>query len=99
MKSVRVTTENPAQLREDINEKIHLNQIKTWSYDESKYAIAHTGGQYKGHFHFEYHIDKNKGILEFRLDAYGSEFAESKAVPFLEWMLTKHFGDRIEFIK
>lgn len=98
IKTLKVSTKNPQQLWEDITDKIQANDIRTWEYDGKKDAIAHTGRQYKNQFHFEYETDDHKGAILFILHSYGTDFAESKAIHFLEEMLTSHFGDRIELI-
>lgn len=98
MKTLKVSTKNPQQLWEDITDKIQANEIRTWEYDENKDTIAHIGAQYKNQFHFEHKTDDDKGLILFILHSYGTDFAKSKAIHFLEEMLTSHFGERIEFI-
>ncbi|ROI00220.1 hypothetical protein [Chryseobacterium daecheongense] len=99
MNIVKVSTKNPQQLRDDINDKIIMNEIRSWEYDDTKQIISHKGDQYKDHFYFEYQIDDQKGILEFAMHSSGtSEFADSRAIQLLERMLLSHFEDRIEIL-
>lgn len=99
MKELKVSTKNPTQLRDDINQKILSNEIQSWNYDETDHKISHKGKQYRGHFFFEYKIDEDKGVLKFELHSSGNEFAESRAFQLLERMLDAHFSKRIEIIK
>lgn len=99
MESLRISTKDPAQLRDEINQKIHDNEIRSWELDESTGVICHKGEQYRGHFYFEYKIDHDKGILEFVKHSSGNAFANSRAFQLLERMLKAHFNSRIEIIR
>lgn len=98
MKVLKVSTKNPALLKDDINQKIQLNEIRSWDYHEIEDVISHKGEQYKGHFYFEYKIDDDKGILVFIMHSSGNTFAESRAFQLLERMLEAHFSSRIEIM-
>ena len=99
MEVLKVSTKDPIQLRDDINQKIRSNEIRSWKYDESDHVISHKGDQYKDHFYFEYKIDADRGILEFELHSDGNQFAESRAFQLLERMLKSHFSSRIEVLR
>lgn len=99
MKVLKVSTKDPTLLKDDINQKIQLNEIRSWDYHKTDAVISHKGEQYKGHFYFEYKIDDDKGILEFIMHSSGNAFAESRAFQLLERMLKAHFSNRIEIIE
>ena len=99
MSNLKVSTEDPLKLKDDINDKIDTGKIASWEYDVTLNRISHKGGQYKGHFFYEFEIDDPRGILEFKFHAGGSGFANSRAYQLLERMLTTHFSHQIEIIK
>ncbi|MFC6269616.1 hypothetical protein [Frigoriflavimonas asaccharolytica] len=99
MTNLKLSTKNPQQLKNDINDKINSNEITTWEYDATKKLISHKGDQYRNQFYFEYKIDDPKGILEFVFHSGGSDFANLRAYQLLERMLLSHFSHQIEIIK
>lgn len=98
MNIIKVSTKDPRKLVEEINEKIDLNQIRSWEVDDSRTRISHKGPQYLGHFFYEYNIDDPKGILEFVLHSSGDDFADSRAPQLLHRMLNSHFSTVIEIL-
>lgn len=95
MEKLKVFTINPTKIIDEINFKISSKEIKTWEFD-GKSKISHKGEQYKGHFEFEYNINKAIGNLEFIYHSKGNAYADSKAFSLLESMLKAHFEGRIE---
>lgn len=100
MNNLKVTTGNPQSLKDEINDKIINNEIRTWEIDNTGNYLSHKGDQYINHFYFKYKINNTKGILEFVFYSSGtSDFADSRAFQLLERMLESHFGNRIQIIK
>lgn len=100
MKNLKVSTKNPQNLQNDINDKILNGDIRSWEIDDSGQILSHKGEQYADHFYFEYRIDDPKGILEFVFHTSGtSDFADSRAFQLLERMLESHFSNQIQIIK
>ncbi|WP_353096925.1 hypothetical protein [Empedobacter brevis] len=100
MKNLKISTGNPLDLKNSINDKISNNLISSWELDSTGNIISHKGGQYKNHFYFEYKLDLQKGILEFEYHSNGtSDFADSRSKQLLERMLESHFKNQIEIIK
>ena len=100
MKILKVSTKDPQDFYDAIQEKIVDRSIASWELDDSNKFLSHKGSQYRDHFYFEYQINKPKGLAEFVFHSSGtSSFADSRAFQLLESMLTRHFEDEIELIK
>jgi hypothetical protein len=56
MNNLKVTTGNPQSLKDDINDKIINNEIRTWEIDNTGNYLSHKGDQYRNHFYFKYKI-------------------------------------------
>ena len=96
--TLRVVHASPKQLMKDIFDKIDNKEIITWVYDYNE-KLSHKGGQYIDKFYFEYEIESIPTIIALHLYAdLINSYAISKAIPLLEGMLKKHFGDEIEIL-
>lgn len=94
---MKVATNNPNKLIEDIIESIASNSIRSWRNKNN--FFYHKGEQYVNHIYFSYSINDDKGIIEFEMHSDGDSFATSRGLQLLESMLTRHFSNRIEIIK
>ena len=94
---MKVATNNPKKLIEDIIENIASNSIRSWMHKNN--FFFHKGEQYVNHIHFSYSINDDKGIIEFEMNSDGDSFATSRGFQLLESMLIRHFSNRVEIIK
>lgn len=94
---MKVATNNPIDLIEEINKKIEDNIIRTWHFENN--IFTHKGEQYKDHFYISYNIDTKKSIIEFELNSDGDPFSELKAMQLFKNMIITHFEEIVEIMK